>query len=67
MLLNCNAYTQFVASAPQNVLREVLICCGFHREKASKGCKEWKHDNRGLDILYYAHRFILVFDTQQIR
>ena len=63
MVLNFNPYTQLVESAPQNVLCEVLICCGFHREKAGE---ELKHDNKGFDMLYFVHRFILVFDTQQI-
>ena len=63
MLLNFNPYTQLVVSAPQSVLNEVLICCGFHREKAGEVLKL---DNSGFDILYYVHRFILVFDTQQI-
>ena len=44
MLLKLDPYIQFVASAPQNVLCEVLICCGFHQE-------ELKHDNRGFDML----------------
>ena len=56
MLLNFNPYTQLVVS-------EVLICCGFHGEKAGE---ELKHDNRGFDMLYYVYKFILVFDTQQI-
>ena len=61
MLLN--TYTQLVASAPQNVLFEVLICLGFHREKAGE---ELKYDNRGFGMLYYVHKFIHVFDNQQI-
>ena len=63
MWLNFNSYTQLVASAPQYVLYEVLIWCGFHREKSGD---ELKHDNRGFDMLYYVHKFILVSDTQQI-
>ena len=42
---------------------EVLICCGFHREKAGE---ELKHYNRGFDMLYYVHRCIIVFDTQKL-
>ena len=31
--------------------------CEFHQEKAGE---ELKHDNRGFDMLYYVHSFILV-------